>query len=127
VRAFSHLRGPDREGITGVSCPECPGVLRLSEEGGRGFLVFRCRIGHAYSADELLRAKEERLECLQWAGITARDELAALLEDLATLVEDPDRHEVLRSRAAAVRVQIRALREMLESEVSLTRRPGRFA
>jgi hypothetical protein len=91
-------------------------VLEVSHRGDQGFLVFRCRIGHTYSADELIRGKEERLEYFLWASITARDELSALLEDLASWMPDPERRARLLERAERAREHIRALRARLEAD-----------
>ena len=67
------------EVLTGISCPDCPGVLGVSMEGER--LRFRCRIGHLYSLTELIESKEQRLENVLWSPVTALDELATILTD----------------------------------------------
>ena len=46
------------EEITGVSCPDCPGVLGVSTENDH--LRFRCRIGHVYSLQDLVEAKDRK-------------------------------------------------------------------
>lgn len=48
--------------LTGVSCPECCGMLAVRQEGRDRALVFKCRIGHTFALGEVLAAKEERLE-----------------------------------------------------------------
>ena len=53
----------DGEGhFTGVSCPDCSGMLVIRAH--RSLISFVCRIGHVYSPVELLSAKEELLEML---------------------------------------------------------------
>src|SRR5262249_51464189 len=72
---------PD-ELITGLSCPECFGVLPVRTEGNCGVLHFRCRIGHAYAVGEVIGGKERAIETHMWAAVTALDELATLLREL---------------------------------------------
>lgn len=67
--------------FTGISCPECAGVLRVQREG-HGNLRFICRVGHTQSVDELLTGKEEKIESDLWAVVRGLEELGALLEDL---------------------------------------------
>jgi len=82
-------------------------VVRALHTGGA--LHFRCRIGHAYTEDELLTAKEQRLESHLWAAVTAFEELAALLADLGRA---PDR----RARALLAG---QALRQVIERDHSI--------
>jgi two-component system chemotaxis response regulator CheB len=72
---------PD-EHVTGLGCPDCPGALTVRVEGMHGYLHFTCRIGHAYSLDELLLAKEKGIEDRLRAAIVGYEEIVALLEDL---------------------------------------------
>jgi hypothetical protein len=69
--------------VSGVSCPDCGGVLQVETEGRDATLVFECRIGHTYDVPELLAAKEDRLEEHLWAANTLLEELVQLLTDLA--------------------------------------------
>jgi two-component system, chemotaxis family, protein-glutamate methylesterase/glutaminase len=76
----SVFEGHERH-VTGISCPECAGVLEVQREG-HGNLRFVCRVGHALSVDELLGAKEDKIENDMWATVRAHEELVVLLEDL---------------------------------------------
>ena len=67
--------------VTGISCPECAGVLEVQREG-HGNLRFLCRVGHTLSVDELLVAKEDKIETDMWATVRAHEELVVLLQDL---------------------------------------------
>jgi hypothetical protein len=84
--------------VTGVSCPDCRGVLQVQTEGRASTLVFECRIGHTFDVAELLAAEEECLEEHLWAANTIFEELIALLKDLAA---HASRHD---EPAALVRV-----------------------
>ena len=48
---------------TMISCPACSGVVR-AEEGPHGHLEFICTVGHAFSLEDLYRAKVEQA---QWS------------------------------------------------------------
>jgi two-component system chemotaxis response regulator CheB len=89
---------PD-EAISGLSCPECFGVLNVMAEGSRDTLRFRCRIGHAYSAEEVLAGKERNLEDHLWAAITRIDELATFLGELVVAGRAGDRAAEYEERA----------------------------
>ena len=62
------------------ACPECHGVLWELRDGE--MLRFRCRVGHAYSADALLADQEEALEEALWAALRALEESASLAQRL---------------------------------------------
>ena len=70
---------------TGIACPECHGVIwAAADEDGP---EFRCRVGHAYSADALLEAHSESVEGALWAGARALEEQASLSKHLARKAE----------------------------------------
>ena len=71
------LHDPNRPGIaSGFTCPECHGALwELHEDG---LLHFRCRVGHAFSAESLLSEHDQSLEAALWAALRALEEAAAL-------------------------------------------------
>jgi two-component system, chemotaxis family, protein-glutamate methylesterase/glutaminase len=71
--------------VTGLACPDCGGSLTARTEGQSGYMHFRCRIGHAYSIESLLAAKEDGLERCLWVAVTALEELLALGHDLQQL------------------------------------------
>lgn len=63
------------------SCPDCGGVLWQIDNGE--FAHYRCRVGHAYSPDGMLRAKANELEEALWSAINALEESARLSRQLA--------------------------------------------
>lgn len=67
---------------TGLSCPDCHGVLAVRAEGRRGHLTLICRIGHVYSLPELLASAEDRLDQSLWMALLTVQEFHDLLDDL---------------------------------------------
>jgi hypothetical protein len=109
VKTLPSVVAEDRE--TGVICPECGGAIVVRTEGGRGYLSFHCRVGHAFALHGMVEAKEQRLEERMWGVVMALEELAGLLSDVRALdgdytagwVDPQARIERLRASAAAVR------------------------
>ncbi len=64
-----------------LACPDCHGVLWEIDDNG--LLRYRCRVGHAYTADVLLKQQSESIEGALWAAIRALEESASLSENLA--------------------------------------------
>jgi two-component system, chemotaxis family, protein-glutamate methylesterase/glutaminase len=57
-------------------CPECGGVLWELHDSR--LIRFRCRTGHAYSAESLLAAQAESFEGALWSALRALEEKASL-------------------------------------------------
>ena len=75
--------GPPGE-PSGYGCPACGGVLwELDDED---LLRFRCRVGHAYSAEGAVEAQGESVEAALWTALRALQERAQLTERLAERV-----------------------------------------
>jgi two-component system chemotaxis response regulator CheB len=62
------------------SCPDCGGVLRQEEEAQS--LRFRCRVGHAFSANALLSAQSDGVEQALWSALRALEEKAEMARRL---------------------------------------------
>ena len=104
--------------VTGITCPECSGVLEVQREG-HGNLRFICRVGHTMSVDELLAGKEEKIETDMWATVRAMEELVALLEDLETYARRHGRIQIggpHGERIVQARDHIRRIRRILEEK-----------
>jgi two-component system chemotaxis response regulator CheB len=70
------------EGVPSVfACPDCHGVLWEVKDGK--LLRFRCRVGHAYTADALQLAMSDASEDALWIALRTLEEKAALLRRLA--------------------------------------------
>ena len=57
--------------------------LSYSNMNDGDLLRFRCRIGHAFSADSVLSAQDEQLESALWTALKALEESASLSRNLA--------------------------------------------
>ncbi len=104
--------------VTGITCPECSGVLGVVREG-RGTLRFICRVGHAVSVDELLAGKEDKIETDMWASVRALEELIALLRDLEAYARRHGRGQTAgphHDRIAQARDHAQRLRGILEEK-----------
>jgi two-component system chemotaxis response regulator CheB len=68
------------------SCPDCGGVLWQIEDGETA--RFRCRVGHAYSAEALFLSQAEQVEDALWVGLRSLSENAELSARLAKRAHD---------------------------------------
>jgi two-component system chemotaxis response regulator CheB len=76
TRSLAHGKPPGTP--SGLTCPECGGVLWESDDGG--FLHFRCHVGHAYSEDSMVAAQAQRLEAALWTAVRVLEEEAELAQ-----------------------------------------------
>lgn len=75
--------GPPGE-PSAYGCPTCGGVLWELEDEEQ--LRFRCRVGHAYTAQGAVDAQRESVEAALWSALRALHERAQLSERLAERV-----------------------------------------
>lgn len=67
--------------VSELTCPECHGALWRLMEGK--LMRFRCRTGHAYTAEALLQDLTESIEVMEWTIMRGIEERAALLRHMA--------------------------------------------
>jgi two-component system chemotaxis response regulator CheB len=117
--------GPDATPLSGFTCPECGG--RIWELDGDEVLRFRCRVGHAYSADTFLQAHSDALEGALWAALNALEENASLSRRMARRSNERQ-HSLsarrLLARATDTESQAALLRQVLERQQPETASAG---
>jgi two-component system chemotaxis response regulator CheB len=95
-------------------CPECGGTLWELQEGE--LMRFRCRIGHAFSADNLISVQAEALEGALWAALRGLEENATLAQQMADSARACNLPRVaarFEERVRTVEQQARTIRDVL--------------
>ena len=71
---------------SGFTCPECHGSLFERRDGT--LTRYRCRTGHAFSAEALAAAQSKGVEDALWIALRALEENAALLRNMSDRARD---------------------------------------
>ena len=101
---------------SGYACPDCSGVLFVQSQDT--VLRFRCRIGHAWTADGLVAQQDIMVETALWSAVRTLREKAELSERLAHRAREDGRrvsaHHFQEAAQEAHRSAV-VLRELLSS------------
>jgi two-component system, chemotaxis family, protein-glutamate methylesterase/glutaminase len=102
-------------------CPDCGGVLwQIDKESGEATgQRFRCRVGHAFTAESLSSQQGEQIEAALWSSLRALEERCRLLERLSARMRAHGHGasaERFAAEANAVTRQLEILREVLLNE-----------
>jgi two-component system chemotaxis response regulator CheB len=107
--------------LTPLSCPECSGPLWQHASGQLDH--YRCRVGHAYSANSLLSAADEAIEASMWAAVRLFDQRANVLTAMADRDRQAQRFRMVQHHeqlAKEARNHAKILRQLLVKEMSET-------
>jgi two-component system chemotaxis response regulator CheB len=117
MAAIENVNKPGTPSVFG--CPDCGGTLWELQE--KDLLRFRCRIGHAFSADSLLSVQAEALEGALWAALRGLEENAALARRMADSARARNLKFTavrLEERVRTVEQQARIIRDVLVHDKS---------
>jgi two-component system chemotaxis response regulator CheB len=99
---------------SGLTCPECSGILREVREGD--VLRFRCRVGHAYTSQTMLEAQGEAVEKALWIAVRSLEERSMLLDKLAENARQRGHDGIaalFEDRSIALSRDVRFLRDLI--------------
>jgi two-component system, chemotaxis family, protein-glutamate methylesterase/glutaminase len=99
---------------TTLLCPECRGPMW--QAGDEEFRRFRCYLGHATTARQLLIESADEVESALWSAVRALNDRATTLETLATdakRIGDGQAEETYAGRARQVRHQAELARKFM--------------
>lgn len=105
--------------ISHFTCPECSGPLYEIQH--EQLLRFRCRVGHAYTAESVLDEKTEELDQALYAALNTLEENALMADRLADRSREHGRgHAASRfeRRAQEARRQAKVIRRVLTEDAS---------
>jgi two-component system chemotaxis response regulator CheB len=96
------------------ACPDCGGVLWEIQDNG--FLRFRCRVGHAFTARHLGAEQRHAIETALWAALRALEESASLYSRMAERASDSLHMQTadrFNERVSDTKANARVLRDFL--------------
>jgi two-component system chemotaxis response regulator CheB len=77
-KAYDSLERPGQPAT--FTCPDCNGTLAHIHD--EGVLRFRCRVGHAWTAQSLLTQQNSAMESALWMALRSLEEKATLTRDM---------------------------------------------
>jgi two-component system chemotaxis response regulator CheB len=104
---------------SGYTCPDCNGSLISVSEGN-----YRCQVGHAWTGDALLRARDEEIETAMWIAMRSLQEKAKLSRRLADQVNPGMLSERYRAIADEAEHAMSVLGDRLSSAYTKHRETG---
>jgi two-component system, chemotaxis family, protein-glutamate methylesterase/glutaminase len=96
--------------VAPFSCPDCGGTLW--ETVTDGVPSYRCRVGHAFTANTLAARHSDTVERAFWTAYRALEEQAAMSRRLARRLADRGRHESAERFSRRAEVSARHAREL---------------
>jgi two-component system chemotaxis response regulator CheB len=115
-RFSTKFDGEDLGPPSGYTCPDCNGSLMEVQAGN-----YRCRVGHAWTSDALLRARDHEVEGALWVALRSLQEKVKLSRKLAGTVGSGAMHRRYSDMADEAE---RACAVLSSKLAELYRRPG---
>lgn len=112
---------------SGLTCPECSGILREVREGD--VLRFRCRVGHAYTSQTMLEAQGDAIERALWTAVRQLEERALLIRKLAAAARERGQEAIattFEDRSLALSHEVAVLRELIAAGRALEPMENRY-
>lgn len=110
---------------SGFACPDCGGTLQELHDGA--LTRYRCRVGHAWSANGLVAEQSQGIEMALWTALRALEERAALCSRVAERMGQRGLEASaarFRDLAGDSRQRAALLRDVLLAGPSATDEPG---
>ncbi len=114
--AILELEGEMLGGPAELVCPQCQGVLTVTEAGG--YQQYRCHVGHTFSLQTLAHEQSEEVERALWAATRSLEEAAALSRRLAASEKNESLRQRFASKAATLAHEAEVIRRLLLGENS---------
>lgn len=118
------MQNEERPGKPSVfACPDCSGVLWEFDE--LNMMRFRCRTGHAFSAESLLAQQSESMEEAMWSALRALEEIAALrhrMAERAAKLGNKERAQNYRQEAHIAKRRALSIRQAILNGTNLNKR-----
>jgi two-component system chemotaxis response regulator CheB len=98
------------------ACPSCGGSLWELQDGDLS--RFRCRVGHAFSAQSLLAEQSDRLEDAFWVALRALEESANLARRMAERAQERGQnrsYEQFMSQTKSAEENAKIIRDVLQA------------
>jgi two-component system chemotaxis response regulator CheB len=112
---MAEINSEDKPGSPSVfTCPDCSGTLFEISEGDVS--RYRCRVGHAYSPENVLKAQGAALDRALWTALRMLEERIAFLRLMASRAETSQNQPVARdfeARKKELEEQADAIRTIL--------------
>jgi two-component system, chemotaxis family, protein-glutamate methylesterase/glutaminase len=99
--------------ISELTCPQCRGPLWEIHDGR--LLRFRCRVGHAFTAEALMEGQSQTVERNLWMALNSLEESTQLYSRLAlsAYAHDDQRAREFDEKVERFQERMRVIREML--------------
>ena len=122
--AMAELHGqasdtPERPGHpSGDACPDCSGGLFVIDDGD--IARFRCRVGHAWTAESLVSQQGPAMETALWMALRSMEEKASLTRDMGRRAADRGHRHTAEMFEAQYRAALTSARMVRELMTALT-------